>query len=344
MQDDSTSPNASASARNESGEFLERRDASSGNWETHDTGSRERSLESEASLNPGNLTNASFLPSDPHWTSRITTNDHCLSCGTPRAGDYCANCGQRFLQHRLALWELIKALFARVTDLESGLLHTAIAMLRRPGTVCREYVMGKQKIYSNPLTYYFLGAAAQILAYWTMDNVLRQNIIEQFELQSASIPNTARLEELLGRPLAEAYADSYISAMMQGYAYVGLFAFVLPFAVLLWFLHGALGERFRVGETFVFALFTFSQMLFLTALLGLVTFRLGNTPHLLMACSVYAILPQCSHTGFFNSTWPSRAMTFVATVLSIFCFLFGIMFVFLITFGTQVLLALQAAS
>ncbi|MFK7736905.1 MAG: DUF3667 domain-containing protein [Pirellulaceae bacterium] len=337
MQEDSGTPNATTRAN----EFLEYSDGGSRSG-GNEAGQRYGSAENEHSTR--GMASAGSFPSDPHWTSRITTNDHCLSCETPRTGDYCAKCGQKFLQQRLALWELIKALFSRVTDLESGLLHTVVAMFRRPGTVCREYVMGNQKAYSNPLTYYFLGAGAQILAYWSMFSTLRAHIVENFETQTAAFPKDRDLEKLLGKPLTEALADSYLSAMLQGYAYAGLFAFVLPFAVVLWFLHGALGERFRVGETFVFALFTFSQILFLTAVFGLVTFRLGAGPHLVMALIVYGVFPQLAHTRFFNSTWPSRAITLVATVMSLFCLFIGITVLFIATFGIQVALATQAAS
>ncbi|MFN3190859.1 MAG: DUF3667 domain-containing protein [Aureliella sp.] len=279
-----------------------------------------------------------------HWSDEILGRQFCAACGAPRTGDYCADCGQKFVLKRLSLWELLGELFSRVTDLERGLLFTIIAMFKRPGEVCRDYVSGKQKPYINPLTYFFIGAAVQILMYWSIQGQLRDQLTEQFVGQlPPGVENGGELEQLLGQPPVDVLVESYTSAVLQGYTYVSLFSFVLPFAFWLCLFHSAMGTRFRVGETMVYALFTFGQILILTAVFGFFTFRLGPNVHMAMAIAVYTLVSQAAHTKFFASSWPARLLTFVATALSVFSLMLGIGGMLLLTIAFRVFWAMQAA-
>lgn len=280
---------------------------------------------------------------DRHWTQSIVGRADCANCGGERLGDFCAHCGQQFFETRLHFWELVQNLLSRVTDIERGLLFTVINMFTRPGGVCRDYVSGKQKPYINPLTYFFLGAALQVFAFWWVADELRSRMVAELN-QHQLIRNeeaNAKLEELLGQPMAEALMDSYVSAILQGYTYVGLFSFVVPFAIWLWLFHSSTGEKFQVGETAVFGLYSFGQILVLTAVFGLVTFHLGNNAHLLMASSVYALFPQFAHTGFFASSWTSRLLTLLATLLAWCTFVLGILIMFALSFFLRILWAAQ---
>ena len=289
-------------------------------------------------------------PSGPeveHWTEAIADRADCAHCGATRCGHFCPQCGQKQLFDRLKFQSLVKDLLFRLTAFESGLLHTWWNLCRRPGQVARDYVSGKQRPYVNPLTYFFLCATLQLLAFWNVDGVFRAQLRDQFAAQLSMTRDQESLRragELLGEPVPDAMVSSYLSAVTQGYSYAALFFFAIPFGFMLWLLHRAAGEPFRFGETIVFSLFTFSQMLFYTAACTPITARIHTTLHLVMAIAVYLIIPQIAHGQFFQRTWLSRLMTFLSTIIAWVPFIASITALFVTSFLLKMLWAARAAA
>ena len=277
-----------------------------------------------------------------HWTASITSRPSCANCGDPRIGDFCPQCGQKQLSERLKFWELVTNLFSRLTDIEAGLFHTFWSLCRNPGRVARDYVSGKQRPYTNPLTYFFIAATTQILAFWSVEDFVRAQLTSQMQTQFDQATNQegyAKLEELLGSSVEASLVDSYVTAISQGYSYAALIFFAVPFALMLWLLHRAVGENFRLGETIVFALFTFSQMLLITACCTPFTIRVSNTLHMAMAIGTYVLIPQFAHGGFFARTWLSRLMTLISTLVAWIPFIASIIGIFLLSFIAKILWA-----
>ncbi len=273
---------------------------------------------------------------DTHWTDQIASNPNCANCGTPRDGAFCVQCGQQHLDDRLKFGGLIKTLFSRLTDIDRGLYHTFICLCKRPGVVARDYASGKQKPYVNPLTYFFLAATLQVISFWSVMGYFRAQLQADLREQLQDAETNVRLEKLLGESLPDAMADSYATAVTQGYSYLALFFYAIPFAGLLWLLHKARGEVFRLGETVVFALYVFSQILVLTAALTPFALRFGTTVQMIMALAVYVTVPQLAHGGFFERSWTSRLATTLATMLAWFPFVLSILALFLIAFAGKV--------
>lgn len=202
-----------------------------------------------------------------HWTTGIGEHCQCANCGAVRTGTYCPACGQKHLRHRVQLGELVKDLLARISNFDHGLLHTLIAVLRGSGTVAKDYVTGKQRPYLNPLAYFFIGAAMQLLVLWLLEDVIRQKIADSLRGNPAiaNQPQTLQLEELLGEDLPTAMVHTYIVSLNQAYSYAALLFFAFPMAILLMVLHRVSGEYFKLGETSIFALYAVGQMLVVTA-------------------------------------------------------------------------------
>ena len=87
----------------------------------------------------------------------------CANCGEPRAGRYCAECGQREMGGRLTLRRLWGEFASRVFNLNRGLLHTVASLARSPGSVPRDYVEGRRRTYTNPLSFLLLAATLSVL-------------------------------------------------------------------------------------------------------------------------------------------------------------------------------------
>jgi hypothetical protein len=153
----------------------------------------------------------------------------------------------------------------RVFDLDAGVLHTFLQLLRDPGRVAQNYSAGIRKAYVNPFTYYLLAAAVQLFAY-----VLAQPVVKRFTARVfETYPSTAMFYvELWGDDAATRYAEFTSQVMQQTYTWITLFLFAVPLAIALRLMLG--GKKMNLAESGVFALYTTAQMLLLTAPLTLI--------------------------------------------------------------------------
>jgi hypothetical protein len=85
-----------------------------------------------------------------------TSLDQCPSCGAPRQGPYCANCGERFLSpadFHLRHF-LLHDLPHEVWHVDGKLKRTLRALFVRPGFLPAEYTAGRRVAYIAPLRLY----------------------------------------------------------------------------------------------------------------------------------------------------------------------------------------------
>lgn len=75
----------------------------------------------------------------------------CRNCGAARTAEHCSACGQK-AAHRLALGDISKETWDRLRLFELKSVRTLAKLLTRPGTVSREYVLGRRTAYMNPLS------------------------------------------------------------------------------------------------------------------------------------------------------------------------------------------------
>jgi hypothetical protein len=92
----------------------------------------------------------------------------CLNCGAPRTGHFCASCGQRDIPAYPTTRELASDAVAELSGWDGRLATTVRTLLRRPGTLTREFLEGRRARYISPLrlylaasvTYFVLAAGA----------------------------------------------------------------------------------------------------------------------------------------------------------------------------------------
>ena len=90
--------------------------------------------------------------------------DACPNCGAPRTGPFCQGCGQHYLDERLTLRVLWREASSRVFNLDRGLLHTLSRLAGGPGRVPDDYVAGRRRRYTHPLSFYLLTATVYLLS------------------------------------------------------------------------------------------------------------------------------------------------------------------------------------
>jgi hypothetical protein len=80
----------------------------------------------------------------------------CANCGTPVAGNFCSNCGQRVHHVAHSLWHFASEVIEDLTHADSRLWLTVWALLFKPGLLTREFLDGRRVRYLPPLRLYLV--------------------------------------------------------------------------------------------------------------------------------------------------------------------------------------------
>ena len=117
----------------------------------------------------------------PHLSSRKKKPprprpDHCLNCGQPADGIFCAHCGQENKDHTVALRPLLSDLLAELASWDSKLLRTVAALLFRPGFLTNEYNTGRRIGYVSPLKLYLTASVLFFLVLAWKAPLNKQNL------------------------------------------------------------------------------------------------------------------------------------------------------------------------
>lgn len=100
-----------------------------------------------ADLNPG---------MDPN--SKTLAQDHafCRNCGIPLQGQFCHDCGQKHLSHRLSTKMLFSQFTELLTEFDGRLWKTLRSLAANPGKVALQYIEGGRAQFLNPIRFLFV--------------------------------------------------------------------------------------------------------------------------------------------------------------------------------------------
>ena len=174
----------------------------------------------------------------------------CRNCGAVVDGAWCGACGQRARVERITFPGLLRGLAEQVVSVDSKLLRTFVALVRRPGEFVREWLLGRRVGFAKPLSYYLLVVALNVGA----SAVLRH----------------------AGEPPAEAdrsFWDANFVALQISLAF-GLL--MLPLAGARRVLHEHSG--WSVAEHFVFLLWMLAQSILVVLAVQIALVPLGVDP------------------------------------------------------------------
>lgn len=117
-------------------------------------------------------------------TQIISESKNCKNCHSKNVENYCSNCGQIVYHKRFSIKSIFN-FFLDAFNVEKGFIYTAKMLLIKPGTVIKDYLNGKTKVYINPLKYFLIiaGINAVILIYF---KIFDQNIDRNTELIGAN--------------------------------------------------------------------------------------------------------------------------------------------------------------
>jgi hypothetical protein len=140
-------------------------------------------------------------------------------------------------------------------NLEKGLLHTIVDLVRRPGAMLGSYFAGTTRTrYTNPIAYSLMGAAASLLAY----SLYREPYV--------AWARTSMSAAAVG-PQAAPFMRAYTEHMFEATQHTALnsISLAVPLALLLWRLFRS--PRFNLAEAFAFALYAIGTFMFLHVVL-----------------------------------------------------------------------------
>ena len=236
----------------------------------------------------------------------------CANCGAPRAGAYCTDCGQQFLDERLSLRQLWREFAQRYLKLERGLLLTFRQMFTDPGGVARRYVEGQRRRYLNPLSYFLVGATVALLMYTLLGDRLLEAMEVQVRQQFEADPRNAEVfSDIFGEDPVRGYVGLVFGAIKSAYTYLMLLL-VLPLAGLLRLLRSETG--YTVAETTVFALYVVGHAIILTSVLMPLTVAYGAYVGMMIGIGVFILYAVYASRGFYGPTLQNMLLTVVAMI------------------------------
>ncbi len=241
------------------------------------------------------------------------------------------------MRGRLTLRRLWVEFASRVFNLNRGLLATVVGMSRRPGQVPLDYVEGRRRTYTNPLTYLLLASALSLFMLQFSEGAMRDQFRDQMERQEAqrSAGDDAggvlhdhdgdgvrdhdpdefeRFSENLDALMADGGA-LYMEKMMSTLKRYNQWLMVLLCVPLTLLLRVLFGPSRHVPEIAVFSLYVVAQGVLITALILPILTRMGQAATM-ASVLVYFGLAAWAAVQFWGEGWSAAARAFAAMVVS----------------------------
>ncbi len=140
----------------------------------------------------------------------VDSSDNCLNCGTPLAGKFCYECGQKKIEEKeRTIRHFIYQFFGAAFFLENNVFKNLWLLLSKPGFLAAEYLEGRRKRYMTPLSLFLLINLVYFFAVHLSD--LNLSLREQlFQPQHSGLANAMVKHRLAARETTlDAYQKQY---------------------------------------------------------------------------------------------------------------------------------------
>ena len=92
----------------------------------------------------------------------------CLNCEAELIGTYCHTCGQKNLEPKESVWDLITHFLYGITHFEGKLFKTLKYLIIKPGFLSKEYLSGRRAGYLNPIHMYVVTSAFFFILFFSV--------------------------------------------------------------------------------------------------------------------------------------------------------------------------------
>jgi len=201
----------------------------------------------------------------------------CRNCGNAVNTAFCGVCGQAAYR-QVTFRRLFRESLLRAFDLEDGFLHTLTSLSLRPGRVIRDYVQGRRKPFTNPVSYCFL----VVTIYALTINILDVEI---------SIPGVLEFSDIERR----------VYHILHGLLAYLVFFILWPVAAIQAWLFRESG--LRIAETYAFSLFVFGHVNLVSAVFAAAGW-LAGVPGIATLMAIQFVYLVWAMSGFYDLSRP----------------------------------------
>ena len=110
----------------------------------------------------------------------------CLNCNAELNGRFCHLCGQENVEPKQSAWSLITHFFYDITHFDGKFFSTVKRLIRKPGFLSKEYMLGRRAAYLNPIRMYVFTSAFFFIIFFSLFSAKNMNIgSNSFKVDSA---------------------------------------------------------------------------------------------------------------------------------------------------------------
>lgn len=109
-----------------------------------------------------------------HFKERKEKN--CLNCNAGIQGRYCHICGQENIEPKETAWHLVTHFFNDITHFDGKFFGTLKLLVRRPGFLSKEYMIGRRNSYLNPIRMYIFTSAFFFLIFFSFFKISEKEV------------------------------------------------------------------------------------------------------------------------------------------------------------------------
>ena len=117
--------------------------------------------------------------------------NNCLNCNAQLSGPFCHICGQENIEPKESVWHLITHFFNDITHFDGKFFNTLGLLIKKPGFLPGEYMLGRRASYLNPIRMYIFTSAIFFLIFFSFYHVSEKKMSNAFKF------NDKKLSELL---------------------------------------------------------------------------------------------------------------------------------------------------
>jgi hypothetical protein len=127
----------------------------------------------------------------------------CLNCKADLYGRYCHVCGQENLEPKETIWHLVQHFFNDITHFDGKFFNTVKYLLKKPGFLSKEYMVGRRMSYLNPIRMYVFTSAIFFIILFSLrksDDIVKVNETPEVKKGLAAlVTEQARLGKKLAK-------------------------------------------------------------------------------------------------------------------------------------------------
>ena len=92
---------------------------------------------------------------------------HCRNCHAPFDSAYCPDCGQKDIDLKRSMTDLVRELVKETFEIDGRAYRTVKTLFLQPGTLTAEFLAGRRRVYTPPLRLYIVVSVSFfVIAAW----------------------------------------------------------------------------------------------------------------------------------------------------------------------------------